>query len=232
MLKMNDLAKLNRLRVNAGKSELKAFKAGQGKLDAAIKTLEDAGFTDVLPGANPDAAAVTTDPEVQAARPTDPVAKKEPTHTNGKPSLARGLDTESYAKHSRLAVRQHREKEKRDKKEEAASLSPEDKQQIADEAKHRKGELDPKTAKGKRQKQHIADKQAARAKAGKTTKSKEKNPDEVTVADIARELDMDPKIARAKLRRHEDKISKLHTKGQDRWTFPKSARKTIADILK
>jgi hypothetical protein len=52
------------------------------------------------------------------------------------------------------------------------------------------------------------------------------------VADIARELDIDPKIARAKLRRHEDKISKLHTKGQDRWTFPKSARKTIADILK
>jgi hypothetical protein len=49
---MNDLAKLNRLRVNAGKPELQAFKGGQEKLDAAIKTLEDAGHTDVLPGAN------------------------------------------------------------------------------------------------------------------------------------------------------------------------------------
>lgn len=232
---MNDLAKLNRLRINAGKTELKAFKAGQPKLDAAIKALEDAGHTDVLPGAKVDAAPVTDDPEVQAARPDEepaPVEKREPTRTNGKPSLARGLDTDAYAKNSRLAVRQHREREKR----EAAQLSPEDKKQLKDEAAARqaRGEVDPKKdpAKAKRQKQHIADKQAARAKTGKVTKSKDKNPDEITVADIARELDMDPKIARAKLRRHEDKISKLHTKGQDRWTFPKSARKTIADILK
>jgi hypothetical protein len=231
---MNDLAKLNRLRVNAGKPELKAFKAGQDKLDAAIKTLEDAGYTDVLPGANPEAAPVSDDPEVQAARPQDetPAEKKEPTKTNGKPSLARGLDNESYAHHSRKAVRDIREAEKKA----AAKLSPEDKKQIKDEAKARraKGEVDPKKdpAKAKRQKQHIADKQAARAKTGKVAKSKEKNPDEITVADIARELDMDPKIARAKLRRHEAKIEKLHTKGQDRWTFPKSAKKTIADILK
>jgi hypothetical protein len=230
---MNDLAKLNRLRVNAGKPELKAFKAGQTKLDAAIKVLEEAGHTDVLPGANPEAAAVIADPEVAAARPAEePPEKKEPTKTNGKPSLARGLDTDPYAKHSRTAVRDHREREKR----EAAQLSPEDRKQLRDEAKARqaKGEVDPKKdpEKAKRQKQHIADKQAARTKAGKVSKSKEKNPDEITVADIARELDMDPKIARAKLRRHEDKIAKLHSKGQDRWTFPKSARKTIADILK
>jgi hypothetical protein len=232
---MNDLAKLNRLRVNAGKPELQAFKGGQVKLDAAIKTLEDAGHTDVLPGANADAAPVTDDPEVQAVLPTEEPEvpeKKEPTKTNGKPSLARGLDTDSYAKHSRTAVRDHREREKR----EAAQLSPEDKAQIKAEAKARqaKGEVDPKKdpSKAARQKQHIADKQAKRKAAGKTTTSREKNSDEITVADIARELDMDPKIARAKLRRHEDKISKLHTKGQDRWTFPKSARKTIADILK
>lgn len=232
---MNDLAKLNRLRVNAGKPELQAFKGGQEKLDAAIKTLEDAGHTDVLPGANADAAPITDDPEVQAALPPEePPApeKKEPTETKGKPSLARGLDTDAYAKHSRTAVRDHREREKR----EAAALSPEDKKQLKDEAAARqaRGEVDPKKdpKKAKRQQQHIADKQAARKKAGKVTKSKEKNADEITVADIARELDIDPKIARAKLRRHEDKISKLHTKGQDRWTFPKSARKTIADILK
>lgn len=234
---MNDLAKLNRLRVNAGKPELKSFKASQEKLDEAIKKLEDAGHTDVLPGANTDAAPVTDDPEVKAARPDDepkPEAKKEPTKTNGKPSLARGLDTESYAHHSRKAVRDIREKEKKEKKAEAAKLSPEDKKQIKDEAKLRKGEVDPKKdpEKAARQKKHIEDKQAARKKAGKVAKSREKNPDEITVADIARELDMDPKIARAKLRRHEAKIEKLHTKGQDRWTFPKSAKKTIADILK
>lgn len=228
---MNDLAKLNRLRVNAGKPELKAFKGTQEKLDTAIKTLEDAGHTDVLPGANADAAPVSDDPEVQAALPADePAPTKEPTKTNGKPSLARGLDTDGYAKHSRLAVRQHREREKKD----AAKLSPEDKAQIKAEAKLRKGEVDAKKdpKKAARQKKHIEDKQAARKKAGKVSKVREKNPDEITVADIARELDIDPKIARAKLRRHEDKINKLHTKGQDRWTFPKSAKKTIADILK
>jgi hypothetical protein len=162
---MNDLAKLNRLRVNAGKPELQAFKGGQVKLDAAIKTLEDAGHTDVLPGANADAAPVTDDPEVQAVLPTEEPEvpeKKEPTKTNGKPSLARGLDTDSYAKHSRTAVRDHREREKR----EAAQLSPEDKAQIKAEAKARqaKGEVDPKKdpSKAARQKQHIADKQAKR----------------------------------------------------------------------
>lgn len=230
---MNDLAKLNRLRVNAGKKELKAWKADQSKLDEAVKTLEDAGFTDALPGAKVDAAPVSDDPEVQAARPADePSEKKEPTKTNGKPSLARGLDTESYAHHSRKAVRDIREKEKKEKKEEAAKLSPEDKQQIKDEAKRRKGDLDPKTAKGKRQKQHIADKQAKRKAEGKTAKSREKNADEVTVADIARELNIDPKIARAKMRRYEGKDNYPKPVKGERWTFPKSAKAAIAKILK
>lgn len=227
----NDLAKLNRLRVNAGKSELKSWKASQEKLDATIKALEDAGHTDVLPGANPDAEPVIDDPEVAAARPAEPEPeKKEPKVTNGKPSLARGLDTDGYAKHSRKAVRDIREAEKKEK----AKLSPADKKQIKDEAALRKGEVDPKKdpKKAARQKKHIEDKKAARAKAGKTSKTKTVNENEITVADIARKLDIDPKVARAKLRRHEDKISKLHTKGQDRWTFPKSAEKTITDILK
>jgi hypothetical protein len=229
----NDLAKLNRLRVNAGKPELKTWKASQEKLDEAVKKLEDAGHTDVLPGANPEAEPVTTDPAVAAARP--PEEKKDERIegkkvTNGKPSLARGLDKEQYAAHSRKAVRDIREAEKKEK----AQLSPEDKAQIKDEARLRKGEVDPKKdpKKAARQKKHIEDKKAARAKAGTAPKRKEVGKDEITVADIARELDIDPKVARAKLRRHEDKISKLHTKGQDRWTFPKSAKKTIADILK
>jgi hypothetical protein len=228
---MNDLDKLNRLRVNAGKKELKSWKAPQAKLDAAIKALEDAGHTDVLPGANPDAEPVTTDPEVAAARPEEPAEKPAPKVTNGKPSLARGLDSEpQYAAHSRKAVRDIREKEKKEK----ALLSPEDKAQIKAEAKLRKGEVDPKKdpKKAARQKKHIEDKQAARKKAGKPPSRKEVGADEITVADIARKLDIDPKVARAKLRRHEAKITKLHSKGQDRWTFPKSAEKTITDILK
>lgn len=232
---MNDLDKLNRLRVNAGKKELKTWKAPQAKLDAAIKALEDAGHTDVLPGANPDAEPVTTDPEVAAARPEEPAEKPAPKVTNGKPSLARGLDSEpQYAAHSRKAVRDIREQEKKDAAAAKAKLSPEDKAQIKAEAKLRKGEVDPKKdpKKAARQKKHIEDKQAARKKAGKAPARKEVGADEITVADIARELDIDPKVARAKLRRHEAKISKLHTKGQDRWTFPKSAKKTIADILK
>lgn len=228
----NDLAKLNRLRVNAGKTELKSWKASEEKLDAAVQTLEDAGHTDVLPGANTEAAPVIDDPEVAAARPAvepEP-AKAEKKVTQGKPSLARGLDTDDYAKMSRKAVRDHREKEKRDK----ALLSPEDKAQIKAEAALRKGEVDPvkDPKKAARQKQHIADKQAKREKAGKVSKAKVLNDNEISVADIARKLDIDPKVARAKLRRHEAKINKLHTKGQDRWTFPKSAEKAITEILK
>jgi hypothetical protein len=234
---MNDLAKLNRLRVNAGKKELKTWKAPQEKLDAAIQALEDAGHTDVLPGANPDAEPVTTDPEVAAARPPEPETPPETTEkkvTNGKPSLARGLDTELYARNCRKAVRDHREKEKKDKKASKVELSDEDKAQIKSEAALRKGEVDPKKdpKKAARQKQHIEDKQAKRKAAGKAPTRKEVGADEITVADIARKLDIDPKVARAKLRRHEAKINKLHTKGQDRWTFPKSAEKTITDILK
>lgn len=236
----NDLAKLNRLRVNAGKTELKSWKASQSKLDSAVIVLETHGFTDVLPGANADAAPVIDDPEIAAARPAeepvevtrdeDSSKKTERKVTQGKPSLARGLDTDDYAKMSRKAVRDHREKEKKDK----ALLSPEDKAQIKAEAALRKGEVDPKKdpAKAARQKQHIADKQAKREKAGKVSKAKVLNENEISVADIARKLDIDPKVARAKLRRHEAKINKLHTKGQDRWTFPKSAEKAITEILK
>ena len=231
----NDLAKLNRLRQNAGKKELKSWKASDEKLNDAIKALEDAGHTDVVPGANTEASPVTNDPEVKAARPEEPPAetpqeKAPPKTTNGKPSLARGLDKEQYAAHSRKAVRDHRENEKKEK----ALLSPEDKKQIKDEAKLRKGEVDPKKdpKKAARQKKHIEEKQAKRKAEGKAPKRKAVAENEITVADIARELDIDPKVARAKLRRHEAKLEKLHTKGQDRWTFPKTAKKDIIAILK
>lgn len=215
---MDNLDKLNRLRENAGKKPLASWKASQAKLGEAIKILEDQGFTDILPGANPEVQPITDDPEVAKNLPLteekteekvetiqeDP--KPAPKKIKGKPSLANGLGTDGYARHSRKAVEDHRAKEKRDKKE------------------------DPDKA--ERQKKHIEEKREKRKAEGKLKPPKEKNDNEITVADIARELGIDPRVARAKLRRNEDKIKDLHTKGQDRWTFPKSVKSDIMKILK
>lgn len=265
-----DLAKLNRLRVNAGKTELKSWKASQAKLAEAIKALEDAGHTDALPGANVDAAPVIEDPEIAKARPEpeddkaeddaeddapksladsamaknigttdDPKPKSEP--KKAKAHLARGLDTDQMARQSRLAVRMQREKEKREEKEAKknkpkVTLSDADKRQIADEAKSRKpkiaGEIDAKKDPegAKRQRKHVEDKQKARAESGK--KPKEKNANEVTVAEVARELNIDPKVARAKMRRYEGKPGYPKTVKGERWTFPMSAKAEVVKILK
>ncbi len=243
----NDLAKLNRLRLNAGKPELKSWKASQDKLDAAVKVLEEAGHTDALPGADVNAKPETTDPEVAAnlVEPEKPVKledsamaknianppKDEKPKEKPKAGLARGLDTDTMARNSRLSVRMIREKEQAEAK---AARKAERDAEKADKKKPKKegkivGEVDAKKEpeKAQRQKDKIKAKQEARAAKPKA----EKNPNEITVADIARELDIDPKVARAKLRRHEAKLEKLHTKGQDRWTFPKSAAKDIKSIL-
>lgn len=211
----NRLEKLNRLRVNAGKKPLKSWKASQDALLDAIDTLQKEGFTDALPGANLEAAPITEDPEVAAA-----LEKPAPEVTKVKPGLGRGLGDEKYAVHSRKAVQDHRRDEKKAAKDEKKSRP--------------KGEVDPdkEPEKAARQKKHIETKKAKREAAGTPSKRKEVGKDEITVADIAREIGIDPKIARAKLRRHEDKLTKLHTKGQDRWTFPKSAAKEIKAILK
>lgn len=245
---MNDIAKLNRLRVNAGKNELKSWKASQAQLVAQIERLEADGYTDALPGAKVDAKPTIEDPEIAAARPEveekpslkDSAMAKNiaaPTDTTGKPvtkvkaHLARGLETDTMARGCREKVRDQRRDEKKAKLKDKVKLTPADKKQIKDEAKSNiAGRVDPKRdpEKAARQEKHVKDKQAARA--GKP--KKETNANEVTVAEIARELGIDPKVARAKLRRHEDKLSKLHTKGQDRWTFPKSAKAEISKILK
>lgn len=232
-------AKLNRLRVNVGKAELKSWKGSRDSLLEQIDKLERAGAVDVVPGANVAAAPQTSDPEVASALATPPVEPKadEPKVTKVKPGLGRGLGDEKYAAHSRKAVQDHRAREREAEKAERkkVKLSKEDTEQIKDEAESRKkGAVDPKKdpAKAERQKKHIEEKQAKRKAEGKAPVRKEVGKDEVTVADIARELGMEPKIARAKLRRHEDKLTKLHTKGQDRWTFPKSAAAEIKKILK
>ena len=228
----DDLEKLNRLRVNAGKSELKAWKASKGKLTEAIKELEGKGFTDALPGANVQAKPVTDDPEIaknlkdeeKEDKKPDPPVKK------AKPQLGKGLENEPMARQSRIAVQQQRERERVEEKaqrKEAKAKEKEDKKS----SKKIAGEVDAKKEpeKSARQKKHIADKQKARAENPKP----EKNPNEITVADVARKLDIDPKVARAKLRRHKDVVSKLYAKGvTEGWTFPKTAEAPLTKLLK
>ena len=222
-----DLAMLNRLRVNAGKPELRSWKASKQKLIEAITKLQDEGFLDTLPGANVNAPPVTDDPELAKARPEEPPAepeepKAEPTAKKIKPALARGADNGVFTEHSRKAVRDHRQKEKArekaERKEAKKAAKPEPVKKDEDKAE--------------RQKKHIEEKRAKRAAEGKLKPAKEKDPNKVSAADIARDLDMDPKIARAKLRRHGERIRKVVPKWDGSWEFPKAAAAEIKKILK
>lgn len=253
--------KLNRLRVNAGKNALKTWKASAESMQAQIKKFEDEGFTDALPGGNIEVVPQTSDPAIIAAlTPKEKVkddvpsladsamgkmatpapAEPEKVATRGRASLARGLDTDIMATQSRMAVQMARSKEKREKKaiddaakpkEAKVKLSKADKKQIKDEQKAReaRGEVNAKKdpEKAARQQQHIKDKQAARAAKPKV----EKDDKLITVADLARELDVDPKVARAKLRRYEGKAEYPKTVAGERWTFPKSAKDALSKIL-
>lgn len=229
-----DLAMLNRLRVNAGKPELRSWKASKAKLEEAIKKLQDEGFLDTLPGANVNAPPVTDDPELAKARPepeeTPPAEpeqpKPEPTAKKIKPALARGADSGVFTEHSRKAVQDHRQKEKAKEKAERKEA----KKAAATEKPAKAKKEEP--SKAERQKKHIEEKRAKRAAEGKLKPAKEKDPNVVSAADIARELDMDPKIARAKLRRHGERIRKVVPKWDGSWEFPKAAAAEIKKILK
>lgn len=243
-----NLDTLNRLRGNAGKPPLKVWKASGKKLEEAIQALTSQGYTDALPGANVEAKPVTDDPEVAKAikepekdepDEEEPEIRKNPEDrkppvTNGEAKLGKGLENEPMARQTRLAIQMNKERAKREEKAAAKEAKAAEKELKKKQKEvHPAGAVDVKKEpeKAKRQLKHIEEKQKARA-AKPPKKTEEKNPNEVTVADIARELDIDPKVARAKLRRHEDKIKKLHTKGQDRWAFPKSAKAEIVKILK
>lgn len=223
------LDKLNRLRANSGKEPLKSWKASKDRLMDAISDLEKQGFQDVLPGANTTVTPKTDDPEILKAL-TEAAAKGEeetaeeppkPKVTKVKSELARGVPGGNDSTHSRKALADQRQKERQEKKADKRK------------ADGKMAKVDPQKDpdKAERQKKHIADKRAKREAEGKLKPKRETNPDEITVAEIARDLGLHPKIARAKLRRHEAKINDLHTKGQDRWTFPQSAKKTLVDIL-
>lgn len=232
------LGKLNRLRLNAGKTELKSWKTSTAKLNEAIATLEAAGAVDVLPGANLDVKPVTDDPEIAKVRPpeneTPPPAeeKPKPKTTKVPTGLARGIDVQdTWTRHSREKMKDSKAADKA-----ALKLSDADKKQIKDEAEAR-GKVDAKKEpeKAARQQKHIADKKAAReAKGEKSKPTPDIGKDHLTIADLAREIGREPKIVRSKLRRpkYADAVAKLRVKGRDDWVFPKSARDELLKIIK
>ena len=229
-----ELDKLNRMRANINKPPLVSWKASKNKLTEAIKNLEAQGVSDVVTGANPQAKPVTDDPVVAKTLPSEE-EKKEPETKKVKAQLAKGLETDTMARQSRIAVQMQREREREEAKEakrEEKAAKKKDKKKKKE--KLPKGQVDPEKdpEKAKRQQEHIKAKKEAREKSGKKAAKSKAGDDEITVADIARDLGIDPKVARAKLRRHEDRLKSLHTKGQDRWVFPKSAQKEISKILK
>lgn len=236
------LPKLNRMRENAGMKPLKSWKASKDKLQEKIDELTEQGYTDALPGADVNASAKIDDPEVAKARPekAEPL-KEEAKVTKVKPGLGRGVENDAFGRNCRDSLRSRREKEKAaekaerkaNKKKGKVELSEEDKRFLKDEAKFR-GKVDPDKdpAKAKRQAEKVKAKQDKRKAEGKTTKKVADN--QVTAADLAREVGMSPKIARAKLRRHKNKIQELYPKwgGIGDWVFPKTIADEIKKILK
>lgn len=228
--------KLNRLRKVAGQKPLKAWKASQDALQAQINRLENDGYTD--PGPDPIAedqpvpTPVDFGPDAKADTPPTAeeipalnklVAKEapEPPKKKGPAQLARGIGDDKMGAHCRKAVQDQRAAEKKDKD----SKKPK-KSKIK---KNKDGTAEKTTTSGKKRK--LGKELVEKIEKQRKEKKQPSDPNNFTVADLARECDMDPKVARAKLRRHEDRIKKLHSKGQDRWTFPNAARKTLRDIL-
>jgi len=251
----SQLGKLNRLRLNASKPELKSWKASTAKLQEAITSLESAGFIDVLPGANIETRPVTDDPVVAKNLPLADeeklIEKPSPKTTKVPTGLARGIDVpDTWTRHSREKMKDENARLRADKKvklgdsikEQALKLSELEKAGIKEEALAR-GQVDPKKdpEKAARQAKHVADKKAARAsrpdkksKDDKPKASTEVSDDQITIADLARELGREPKIVRSKLRRpkYAEAVAKLRVKGREDWVFPKSAREELLKLVK
>lgn len=52
-----------------------------------------------------------------------------------------------------------------------------------------------------------------------------------SLAALARDLKVDPKVARAKARRNADTFGKLRAKGETTWTFPVARREAVSQLL-
>ena len=239
---MSDLNKLNRLLKVAGKTQLKVWKASKEALIDRIARLEAEGFED--PGEDADLNMPPPEKPVNdvsgLTQPVTTPARKPATEVDADKvvkhpaKLARGTDTESHCKKAVADARYNAKKEAKAKK---------------DGDKPKKDKKDKKDKKNKKSKikdnpdgtatktttagneRRLGQDLAEKIKKQRENKGKQVDPDNFSVAELARELDIDPKVARAKLRRHEDKISKLHSKGQDRWTFPNAAKAELSKIL-
>ena len=150
--------------------------------------------------------------------------------------LARGTDTESHCKKAVADARNKTKKEKKADKERGRFVDgkkpKKDKKAKKSKIKDNADGTATKTTTAGNERPlgaELGDK--IRKMRAEKYADKRSDPDNFTVPELARECDMDPKVARAKLRRHEDKIKKLHSKGQDRWVFPNSARKILKEIL-
>lgn len=64
---------------------------------------------------------------------------------------------------------------------------------------------------------------------GKPSKQAKSEPKTIALADLARELNINPKIARAKARRRSDELPK--TLNDESWTFPASAKQKLIEFL-
>lgn len=118
--------------------------------------------------------------------------------------LARGTETES---HCRKAVADARRFKKRDRDAEKLSTKP---ARVVD--KHHNLQQRPKE----------------KPKAAQPVKS---TGDTFTLADLAREMGVDPKKARAKARRIPDEVEKLQKGQTTGWNFPASARKRMMEVI-
>lgn len=246
--------KLNRLRKKAGQRPLKSWKASADDLQHQIERLENDGYED--PGPDPipvEQPPVDFGPDAKADTPPTadeiPSLKDSPLIANPDPEkpvvkhparLARGTETESHCRKAVADAREKTKKEKKALKENQRFLAgkkpklTKKQRKAAKKArlqKHKDGTATKTTTAGNKRKlgKELVDKIDKQSKAKHADSRIDK--DNFTVAELARECDMDPKVARAKLRRHEDRIKKLHSKGQDRWVFPNTARKTLKEIL-
>ena len=203
---------LNRRLRELGKPELKVWKASREKLiERIVQTDLDTAFAPAPEPASAPAAK-EKDNEIggndeqpqsiadsaMAQNIAKPAKPKKPTTTRHPAHLARGLETELYAKNCRDRVRDIREKERADAKK-------------GKPAKADKKSTAPKVA------------SAPRVNA-------DANPDHVTVADIARELGVNPKVARNKLRRRGSSLPATVV-GASAWTFHKKDKPTLVEIL-
>jgi hypothetical protein len=211
-----NLAKLNRLREQARQKPVQTWKGTEDQMLAQIQRLENDGYVDKPPidfGPNSKADTPPSDMAQLKKRPTGPgfdPANQDKLH-KVPTRLARGTDTESHCKKAVQDLKHNRKK---------ATF-----QENADGSATKTTTAGKKRKIGKDLNDKIKDQRKNKA-------DNRADGDNFTVADLARELGMDAKVARAKLRRHEDEIKKLHSKGQDRWVFPKDAKKAITKILK